>query len=281
MRGDMGRTYDTITFLSDFGMVDESVGVVRSVIREIAPQAHVLDLTHGIEAYDVRGASLALARSVSYLCAGVVMAVVDPGVGTARRAIAVEVGDGISVLLGPDNGILAPAASICGGAGRAVELNNPAFQLEAPGPTFAGRDVFAPAAAHLANGVDLAELGTIIDAGSLLPGLVPLTRDEDGEIHAEVLWVDRFGNCQLNVDPDEVAAFGDRFKVTITGTHDAGHAGRSRIVQRVVAFDDVPAGALGVHIDAHGLLAIIMSRTSAAEELEVGAGAGVVLSALA
>ena len=129
-----------VTFLSDYGLVDEFVGVVHSVIRSIAPEVAVVDLTHGITPYDVRGGGLALARSTEYLCPGVVLAVVDPGVGSARRAIAVEVGDGMSVLVGPDNGLLAPAVAMCGGATRAVELANPDFQLPAPGPTFAGRD---------------------------------------------------------------------------------------------------------------------------------------------
>src|SRR6185436_12904349 len=106
-----------------------------------------------------------------YLAPGVVLAVVDPGVGTARRCVAIEVGDGASILVGPDNGLLAPAVAMCGGATRVIELDNPDFQLEAPGPTFAGRDVFAPAAAQLCLGVPLDELGTSIDAHSLRPGL--------------------------------------------------------------------------------------------------------------
>ena len=148
-----------------------------------------------------------------------VLAVVDPGVGTARRAVAVEVGDDpASVFVGPDNGLLAPAVGMAGGAGRAVSLTNDDYHLPSPGPTFAGRDVFAPAAAHLCAGVDIAELGELIDAGTLQPGLLPLTRHEDATVLGEVLWIDRFGNAQLNVDPDEVAAMGD--VVTL-------HAGRA------------------------------------------------------
>ena len=129
----MGRRYDTISFLSDYGTDDEFVGVVKSVIRELAPHATVIDLTHGISPFDVRAGSLALARSISYVASGVVMAVVDPGVGTPRRGIAVEVADGEGVLVGPDNGVLAPAVAMAGGAGRAVQLNNPEHRLEAPG----------------------------------------------------------------------------------------------------------------------------------------------------
>ena len=121
----MPLRYDTITFLSDYGLVDEFVGVVHSVVRSIAPEVGIVDLTHGITPYDVRGGGLALARATSYLCPGVVLGVVDPAVGTSRRAIAVEVGDGASVLVGPDNGLLAPAVALCGGATRAVELDQP------------------------------------------------------------------------------------------------------------------------------------------------------------
>src|SRR3954447_1392346 len=155
--------YDTISFLSDYGTDDEFVGVVKSVIRQLAPAVAVIDVTHGIAPHDVRGGALTLARSAQYLAPGVVLAVVDPGVGTERRAVAVEVGDGISVLIGPDNGLLAPAVAMVGGATRAVELTNPDYQQPAPGPTFDGRDVFAPAAAHLCNGVPLSEFGPEID----------------------------------------------------------------------------------------------------------------------
>src|SRR5690606_7483816 len=144
-------------------------------------------------AHDVRAGALCLARSVQYLCPGVVVAVVDPGVGTDRRAIAVEVGGGQAVLVGPDNGILAPAVALCEGADRAVELTNADYQLATPGATFDGRDIFGPAAAHLAAGVDLADFGPAIDPATLRPALVPVTRLEDEGLVAEVLWVDRFG----------------------------------------------------------------------------------------
>jgi S-adenosylmethionine hydrolase len=184
----MGRRYETISFLSDYGTDDEFVGVVKSVIRELAPHAAVIDLTHGIAPYDVRAGSLALARAISYVASGVVMAVVDPGVGTSRRAIAVEVAAGEGVLIGPDNGLLAPAVAMAGGAGRAVELNRLEHRLEAPGATFDGRDVFAPAAAALCNGVDLLDLGDDVDADLLFPGVVPLPQIDDSTVIAQALW---------------------------------------------------------------------------------------------
>ena len=148
----MDLRYDTVSFLSDYGTTDEFVGVVHSVIRSLAPEVRVIDITHHVPVHDVRAGALTLARSAQYLSAGVVVAVVDPGVGTERRAIAVEVGDGASVLVGPDNGLLAPAVAMVGGASRAFELTNSAFHLQAPGNSFDGRDVFAPVAAHLCAG---------------------------------------------------------------------------------------------------------------------------------
>src|SRR5204863_10160557 len=151
-------------------------------------------------------------RAVQYLPDGcIVVAVVDPGVGTDRRLLGVQVEGGI--FLGPDNGLLAPAVAMVGGPIRVVELRNPDYQLPAPGPTFAGRDVFAPAAAHLANGVDLAELGNLVDPGTLMPGLMPISREENGALIGDVLWVDRFGNAQLNVDPEQIEGWGDRIRL--------------------------------------------------------------------
>src|SRR3954469_18610438 len=186
----MGRQHDTVSFLSDYGLVDEFVGVVKSVIRSIAPPVRVIDITHQVPAHDVRAGSLTLVRAVQYLAPGVVLAVVDPGVGTERRAVAVEVGEAEAVFVGPDNGLLAPAVSMVGGATRAVSLTNAEYHLPAPGPTFAGRDVFAPVAGHLCNGVDLSELGDEVDPVTLLPGVLPVPKLEDGVLHAEVLWVD-------------------------------------------------------------------------------------------
>lgn len=256
--------YDTVTFLSDYGSADEFVGVVKSVIRQMAPDVTVIDLTHDIAPFDVRGASMTLARSVQYLCPGVILAVVDPGVGTDRRAVAVEINDGAAVFVGPDNGLLAAAVGLVGGATRAVLLDDPTHHLEGPGPTFDGRDVFAPAAALLCSGADLADLGTEIDPGTLMPGLMPLTRVEDGWIEAEVLWVDRFGNVQLNVDPDELAEIADPIEIRTPG--------QRRVARRVRTFGDLRVGDLGLVIDSVGLLAIVVDRASAAEELDVAAG---------
>ena len=262
--------FDTVSFLSDYGLDDEFVGVVKSVIRSIAPHVAVVDVTHGIPPHDVRAGSLTLARSVQYLCPGVVLAVVDPGVGTDRRAIAVEVGGGQSYLVGPDNGILAAAVAMCEGATRAVSLTEPRYQLPAPGSTFDGRDVFAPAAAHLCNGVDLLELGDEVDPATLRPGIMPVSRHDDEGLVAEVLWVDRFGNAQLNVDPLDIDGWGDRVHMRVRGS--------VRIARRVGSYAEIGTGELGLVVDSYGLLSIATDRQSAAELLAIDAGDEVVLT---
>ena len=268
----MGHRYQTISLLTDLGTVDELAGVLRSVVRSIAPDVVVIDITHQVPAHDVRAGSLALLRAAQYLAPGVVVGGVDAGGGTDRRLIAVEVGGGQSVLVGPDNGILAPTVGLCGGAGRVVELLSPDHRLQsAGGPSFAARDILVPAAAHLCNGVDLTDLGPAVDPFSLLPGVVPLTRLEDGVLKAEVLWVDRFGNAQLNVDPDELLPFGSRLTVK-TGN-------RTRTASTTTAFGALGPGELGVLVDSYGLVSLVLDRASAADELALGPGAPVDLSA--
>ena len=273
----MARRYDTVSFLSDFGTRDEFVGVVKSVMRDLAPHAVVIDLTHEIAAFDIRAGSLALARTIAYVPSGVVLAVVDPGVGTHRKAVAIEVADGEGVLVGPDNGLLAPAVAMAGGAGRAVVLSNTDYQLAAAGATFAGRDIFAPAAAHLCNGVDLFELGEPIDADLLVPGVVPLPREDAGSIVCEVLWVDRFGNCQLNLGPDEVASLGRRLQVSVG---DLAGDPTVRIALHARTFDEIGVGAVGLVTDSYGMLALSLARRSAADELHIAAGDQVLLGPL-
>jgi hypothetical protein len=268
----MGRRYDTVSMLTDYGLVDEFVGVVKAVIRDIAPHAHMIDLTHQVTPFDVRAGSLALARCVSYLPSGVVLAVVDPGVGTLRKAIAVEVADGEGVLVGPDNGLLAPAVAMAGGSGRAVTLTNEEYHLQSHGATFAGRDIFAPVAGHLCNGVDLAELGELVDADELLPGMVPLPRLETEGLVGEVLWVDHFGNCQLNIGPEDIADWATQIQVSFGDSQ--------RVATRQHTFADVGTGAVGLVVDSCGMLALVLDQRSAAAELGLGAGDQVTLARL-
>ena len=211
-----------ISFLSDYGTKDEFVGVVKSVIRSIAPDAQITDITHGIPRHNIRAGSLALARASQYLNPGVVLAIVDPGVGTDRRGVAVELdaagSEGYaSIFVGPDNGLLAPAVAFSGGAARAVSLTNTDLQIPSAGSTFAGRDIFAPAAAHLCAGVPLEDLGDLIPVASLMPAVVPSAEIHSDRIRAEVLWIDHFGNAQLNIGPDDLSPLGERFSLKILG----------------------------------------------------------------
>jgi S-adenosylmethionine hydrolase len=269
-------TFENLWFLSDYGLEDEFVGVVKAVIRAIAPHATVGDVTHQIPAHDIRAGALTLARSMQYLTLvpAVVLAVVDPGVGSDRRAVAVEAGgqngEGpAAVLVGPDNGLLAPAVAMVGGARRAVLLTNEEYHLPAPGPTFAGRDVFAPAAAHLSAGVDLAELGTLVDPITLLPGIVPLSRQEEGAVVGEVLWVDHFGNVQLNVDPDDLLLMDDPLVLAL--------GEKRRTAVRARSYSELKAGQVGLVTDSYGLVSIALDRRSAAEELRIGPGDAVTI----
>ena len=271
-------SFDNVWFLSDYGLEDEFVGVVKAVIRAIAPHVTVGDVTHSIPPHDIRAGALALARSMQYLtlAPSVVLAVIDPGVGSDRRAVAVEAGgvDGggpSALLVGPDNGLLASAVAMAGGARRAVSLTNEDYHLPAPGPTFAGRDVFAPAAAHLCAGVDLAELGPLVDPITLLPGIVPLSTQANGSVTGEVLWVDRFGNIQLNVDPDDLLLMDDPL-LLVSGD-------KTRTAIRVRSYCDLRSGQIGLVTDSYGLVSIALDRRSASEELRIGSGDSVTIKA--
>ena len=258
----MASRFEFVSFLSDYGRTDEFVGVCHAVMLDIAPELRIVDITHDVPPFDVRAGALALVRAVQYLPEGVVLAVVDPGVGTDRRCIAVEVENGM--LVGPDNGLLAPAVAMLGGprAGRRARERRE-YQLPAPGPTFAGRDVMAPAAAHLAAGVPLdGARRRRSTPRRWRPGLVPLPNDEDGTGRTgEVLWVDRFGNCQLNVAPEQLRRVGARARATRSRSAwarpGAGRAGSARSPT-----PSRPSSLLIV--DSYGMCALALDRQSAA-----------------
>lgn len=273
----MARRFDTISFLSDLGVADEFVGVVKSVVRDLAPHVVVVDLTHQVAPFDVRAGSLALARAIGYVPSGVVLAAVDAGPETGRSLVAIEVAGGEGIFVGPDNGLLAPAVAMAGGAERAVLLTNDEFHLGSAGGAFAVRDVLAPVAAHLCNGVDLTALGDLVDADTLLPGVVPLPREaEGGGIAVEVLWVDRIGNCQLNIGLDDLEPWGaaDGVRLQIT----AGEV--VRVAERVAHAGRLGAGSIGLVVDPYGMLALVLERRSAAEELLLVAGDQLTLAPL-
>lgn len=268
----MASGFDTVTFLSDYGTDDESVGVVKSVIRDLAPHATVIDLTHGIAAHDVRSGGLTLARSIQYVASGVILAAVDPGVGTDRRAIAVEIANGAGVLVGPDNGLLAGAVAMAGGPGVVVELSDTDYHLPSPGVTFSGRDIFAPVAAHLCNGVALTAFGPTVDALSLMPATLPIARAEAGGLVVEVLWVDRYGNLQLNAGSEDIDEWGESVRLRL--------AGEVRTVRRAGTYGSIPPGRIGLVVDSYGLLSICVDRQSAAEELGLDVGDALTIEAL-
>lgn len=257
-----------ISFLSDFGHGDEFVGVVHGVIERIAPGVRVIDVTHGVRRGDVRAGALALLRAIQYLPDGVVLAVVDPGVGTGRRAIAASTSRGFFV--GPDNGLLAPAVAMVGGAHRFVALESTEFRLPGAGSTFDGRDLFAPAAAVLASGeADLGDLGPEVEPSSVVPLLLPLVEAEGGRVSGEVFWVDGYGNAQTNVSPADLENLGV-------------HLG-DEVVVRVGAVEHRMTWVAGygdgtdpvIHCDSHGLIAVALPGGDAAAALGIREGLSV------
>ena len=248
----------TVTFLSDYGLADEFVGVVHGVIARIAPDARVIDLGHGIARQDVRAGALILARALPFTPAGVHLAVVDPEVGARRRAVALRTVREGRFLVGPDNGLLVPAAEAFGGVYEAVEISASPWRLEPMSATFHGRDLFAPVAARLAAGAPLAEAGQPLDPDDL----VALARSEprteaDGTLVAHAVLSDGYGNVQLD------AGHGG------TGLR-LGHLVRLDLGDRAVdvpfarTFADVAAGEALVYEDPSGMLALAVNGGDAA-----------------
>jgi S-adenosylmethionine hydrolase len=263
----------TITFLSDFGLQDDFVGTCHGVIKRIAPEADVIDITHGIERYQVLQGALVLASTLPYMPAGVHLAVVDPGVGTDRKALALRSGDG-RLFVGPDNGLLVPAADRLGGVVGVWELENPAYRLQPVSRTFHGRDLFAPAAAHLAAGVEPDELGPALESAALVRLDVPVARIEPGFALAHVLIVDRFGNVQLNLTTDDLTRVGIE-----TGTRVEVEIGLQRFYAcSASTFADVRGGDVVLYEDAYGNVAIAINGGNAAEMLTARPGDSVAIT---
>jgi S-adenosyl-L-methionine hydrolase (adenosine-forming) len=262
-----------ITFLSDYGADGEFAGVCRGVIARIAPEAAVIDLAHGVRAHAVREGAAILANSLPYCPPGVHLAVVDPGVGSTRRALAVRAGLDDRVLVGPDNGLLWPALERLGDARQAVDVSRSPVRLEPVSATFHGRDVFAPVAAHLAIGTPLAELGEEIGVESL--ARIPASEPEIGPDRAacHVVSVDRFGNVALDLAdrhlPSTGLGRGKPFAVDVDGEdHPARFA---------LTFADGEEGELILYVDSYASLALAVNRGSAAQALGLGPGDRVVL----
>jgi hypothetical protein len=240
------------------------------VIKRIAPGVEVIDITHGIPPQQVLHGALTLAKTLPYFPVGVHVAVVDPGVGSGRKALALRGGDG-RVYVGPDNGLLLHAADRLGGVAEAREIASPAYMLEPISRTFHGRDVFAPAAAHLATGVALAELGPELDPGSLVRLQVPSPRVEAGVVDAVVLAVDRFGNIQLNVTAADLerAGIGEGDRIEVEAVFERIYA----VVART--FADVRRGDIVLYEDSYANVAVAINGGSAAEMLSSRPGQAV------
>lgn len=259
-----------ISFLSDFGRSDEFVGVVHGVIARIAPEVRVIDVGHDFPRGNVRAAALGLLRAVQYMPPGVMLAVVDPGVGTSRHPIAARTEWG--VFIGPDNGLLAPAVAMVGGADKIVTLENPELILPASGLTFDGRDRFAPAAAVIASGqAAFEDLGSSLDPNAVTPLMMPLVEHEEGSVRGEVLWIDHFGNAQSNVSPDDLQLAGIR-----QGDEVVMRIGAiEHQLTWVAAYGDVMEGEGLIHIDSYGQIAVAVRGGRSDEDFPLEEGIAV------
>jgi S-adenosylmethionine hydrolase len=262
-----------ITFLSDYGYDDEFAGVCRAVIARIAPEALVIDLTHGIERHAVDRGAAVLANAVPYAPAGIHLAVVDPGVGSPRRAVAVRTATEDRIMVGPDNGLLWPAIERLGGAVEAVDISLSTLRLEPISATFHGRDIFAPVAAHLARGASLAESGESIDGESLARIATTQPIIEADRVVARVVSVDRYGNTALDLADSHLPETGLRLGRPL----EIETAGASRPAVFALTFADVPDCGLILYEDSYGSMALAVNRGDAAADLELEPGDEVVL----
>ena len=253
----------TITFLSDYGLGDEFVGVVHGVLAAGCPDARIIDIAHGVPRQHVIAGALMLARALPFMPAGVHLAVVDPGVGTERRAVALRCAREPWLLVGPDNGLLWPAAQAGGGVAEAVEISASPWRREPVSATFHGRDVFAPVAAHLAAGTPFGAAGEPLDPAELVRLDLPRARVEGTELVVHALAVDRYGNVTLDAEHAELTGtglvLGRRAVVSVEGEeHDAQYA---------QAFADVDPGELLLYEDPSRTLALAVNRGSARDRL--------------
>ena len=262
-----------VSLLTDYGHEDEFVGVCHAVIRGIAPDVPVVDLTHGITRYGVREGAIVLRNSLPYLPEGVHVAIVDPQVGTERRGLALRTAEGL-VMVGPDNGLLSLAWQSSGGVVEAVDITRSRHRLEPVSATFHGRDIFAPVAAHLAAGAELGEAGEHVEPDELRTLTLPEPEVRDGEVLGHVLLVDRFGNASLNVGHDDLAGSGLSLG---RGVEITAGSGERFIATFGQTFADVRPGDVILYEDAYRSLAIAVNRGDAAGTLKLAPDATVTL----
>jgi S-adenosylmethionine hydrolase len=257
-----------ITFLSDYGLLDEFVGVCHGVMARRCPSARVIDLTHSIPRHDVRSGAIVLRSALPFLPAGVHLAVVDPGVGRhARRAIAIRTVEHDHVLVGPDNGLLMPAAERLAGVAEAVDIGESPERLEPVSRTFHGRDIFAPVAAALAAGEPLVSVGEPLAVAQLRRIGLPSAQVDGGVLTVHVLRGDTFGNLILDATNEQLLALGAAPGDVLT----LSHAGAVRKVRYAATFAEVTPGELLIYEDATRMVALAVNRGSAAEMLGAGA----------
>jgi S-adenosylmethionine hydrolase len=261
-----------ITFLSDYGHEDEFVGVCHGVVQRIAPRAVVIDLAHALPPHDTRTAALVLRNTLRFMPIGVHLAIVDPGVGTERRAVALRTADG-RMFVGPDNGLLSLAFVEAGGVESAVDLSDSEHRLEPVSATFHGRDVFAPVAAQLALGAELEQMGSAFSPTELARLELPEAKIGDGEVVALALYVDRFGNIQLNATAADMHAAG----LVPGGRLRIGARGKPHEASYLRTFADAPKRALLVYVDSYDAITLAVNGGSAAAALSLSTGASVTL----
>ena len=255
-----------VSFLSDFGLQDDFVGTCHGVIKRIAPQTQIIDVTHGIPAQQILQGALVLGSTLPYMPIGVHLAVVDPGVGGSRRALALLDEEG-RFFVGPDNGLLIPAADRAGIA-VAHELANPEYALETISRTFHGRDLFAPAAAHLSLGVAIEELGPPLDPDALVRLDLPQPELGPDKIAATVLYVDSFGNVALNVTREHIAEVG-----IVPGTQVELELGGERFFAVAArTFADARPGDIVLYEDSYRNMSVAISNGNAGEMLRARPG---------
>ena len=272
VRSPFVASFDSISFITDYGLEDGFVAACHGVAARIAPAARIIDITHLVQPGDVRRGAAVLAQTAPYLPPSVHVAVVDPGVGTARRGVAVETAEGI--LVGPDNGLLSWAVAALGGASRAFQLTNGDLWLHPVSPTFHGRDIFMPVAAHLAAGKELSAAGDEIGLADLVTLPAPTSRVHDGEAEGEVMSVDRFGNVQLSIVAADMGELGIGF-----GSPLVVRAGRRQLtVPFLETFAAVAPGEVVAFTDSAGLISLAVNAGDAAQQLGLPPGAHVRLS---
>ena len=257
---------EIVTFLSDYGLEDEFVGVCHGVMLGIAPHLRIIDLHHNILRQDIRHGAVVLSQTIHFLPHSVHLAVVDPSVGSRRKALAVETG-WEETFVGPDNGLLVPAAKSCGGIKRVFELADEAFLMRPVSRTFQGRDVFAPAAAHIANGTSPADLGPPVPIDELEQLEIAEAWIHDDHLHAEVLQVDRFGNLQLNFGVDVLEKIG----LDLGQTLEVRMEGHRLRVPYAATFADVSGGEFVLIEDSYKHLSLAINKGDAAARLRARA----------